>query len=218
MSNLVTFAPGWNLDVPAGTLLVRADVHMNQRPGAGGFAAILEAADWKETILIRGGHPDTDTDKMIAELIRELAHEIRGNRAVVITRSKPIGQAMSQVFKPYRMIRLLGNSPLAVADATRHAAVMAERAQGTRKRQSDRLMTGRYGPNEHYSENQDVGTVHNAIQALLTAIKDDDLEKPGVLHAAQELLDAAEGAQKAQLGKALRSLTANDIGKATKEI
>lgn len=217
MSNLLTFAPGWNLDVPAGTLLVRADVHMNQRPGAGGFAAILEAADWKETILIRGGHHETTTDGMISDLIRELSHEIKGNRAVVITRSRPIGQAMSQVFKPYRMIRLLGNSPLAVADATRHAAVMAERSQITRRMHRDRLITERYGPNESYSENQDVGTVHAAIQALLLAVGDDDLTKPSVIHAAQELLDAAEGAQKAQLRQALRSLTANDIKKATKE-
>jgi hypothetical protein len=218
MSNLVTHAPGWNLDVPAGTLVVRADVHMNQRPGAGGFAAILEAADWKESILIRGGHPDTTTDQMIADLVRELSHEIRGNRAVVITRSKPIGQAMSNVFKPYRMIRLLGNSPLAVADATRHAAVMAERAQGTRKEQRDRLMTARYESSEHYSENQDTATVHNAIQALLLAINDADLSKPSVVHAAQELLDAAEGAQRAKLREALGSLTANDIRKPTKEI
>ncbi len=217
MSSLLTNAPGWNIDVPAGTMLIRADVVMNQRPGAGGFAAIIEAKDLPETILIRGGTPDTTTDGMARVLIAKLAQEIRGNRAVVLTRNEPIGQILATAFKPFKMIRMLGNSPAAVADATRHAAVMAERVEGTRKDHFDRLLSARYEVSEHYSENQDIGTVHTALQNLLKALVGADLQKADVKRAAQKVLDASEHALKVKQREAIRSLTANDIPKATKE-
>lgn len=217
MSALLTFAPGWNLDVPAGTMLIRADVVMNQRPGAGGFAAIIEAKDLPETILIRGSTPDTTTDGMHKLLVAKLAHEIKGNRAVILTRNRPTGQALATAFKAFKMVRMLGNSPAAVADATRHAAVMAERAERTQQDHFDRLQSLRYEPSEHYSENQDVGSVHSAIQNLLQVISADDLRKPEVAKAAQKVLDAEKAARDARLREALRGLTANDVPKKTKE-
>src|SRR3546814_4863622 len=66
---------------------------------------------------------------MMKLLAVRLAEEIKGNRAVVITRNQLVQQKLAEVFKPFKMIRFLANSPLAVADATRNAAVMAERVQ-----------------------------------------------------------------------------------------
>lgn len=217
MTPLLTFAPGWNLEVPAGTLLIRADVVMNQRPGAGGFAAIIEAADLTETVLVRGGIPDGTTDDLIKMLIGRLAVEIKGNRAVVITRSPPVGRELSTVFKRFKMIRMVLNSPLAVADATRHAAVMAERAERTKEAHMDRLLSARYEPSEDHSETQDTGIVHSAIQTLLRAVSGADLSKNDVSEAAQGVLDAAEKARLVRQRQTIQSLTANDIPKMTKE-
>lgn len=217
MNPLLTFAPGWNLEVPAGTLLIRADVVMNQRPGAGGFAAIIEAADLAETVLVRGGIPDGTTDDLIRILIGRLASEIRGNRAVVITRSPVIGRELGTIFKKFKMVRLMLNSPLAVADATRQAAVMAERAERTRETHLDRLLSSRYEPSEDHSDVQDTGIVHNAIQTLLKAVNGADIENSSVEKAAQGLLDAAETARLVRQREALRILTANDIPKKTRE-
>lgn len=217
MNPLLTFAPGWNVDIPAGTMLIRADVVLNRRPGPGGFAAVIEAKDVAETIIIRGSTPDTTTDAMIAALITELAKEIRGNRAVVLTRSQPIGEAMIKAFKPFKMIRLLGYMPVAVSDATRHAAVMAERAERTGTDHFDRLLDARYERSEHYSESQDSSTVHAAIQSLVRTVSTTDLKRPEVAKAAQHVLDSAEEHRTARLKEALRGLTANDIPKPTKE-
>lgn len=217
MSALLTFAPGWNHDVPAGTMLIRADVVMNQRPGAGGFCAIIEAKDLQETILIRGGTPDTTTEDMIRAMVSMMATEIKGNRAVIFTRSQPIGNLVATAFKPFKMVRMILNSPLAVSDATRQAHVMAERAERTNGDHYDRLLSARYEPSEHYSEAQDVVTVHTAIQNLLKAVAGADLKNPSVVKASQSVVDAAEGARVAKVREAIRGLTANDIPKATKE-
>lgn len=217
MSGLLTFAPGWNLKVPAGTVVVRADVVMNQRPGAGGFAAVIESSDGSETILLRGGSPDTDTDAMIIALITELAREIRGSRAVVMTRNAPIGKAVSAAFKRFKMVRMVLNAPIAVSDATRHAHVMAERAQGTNRDQLDRLLLARFEPSEEHADNQDSGAVHSAIQTLLNATAGANVNDPAVVNAAQKYMDACAAEVKAREGNLLRSLTANDVPKRTKE-
>lgn len=218
MSGLLTFAPGWNLKVPAGTVVVRADVVMNQRPGAGGFAAVLESSDSSETVLLRGGSPDTDTDAMIITLITELAKEIRGNRAVIMTRSPPIGKAVSAAFKRFKMVRMVLSVPMAVSDATRHAHVMAERAQGTNRDHLDRLMFSRFEPSEDHADNQDSGAVHAAIQTLLKSTSGANVNDPSVVKAAQAYMDACHAEVKARESDLLRSLTANDVPKRVKEI
>ena len=217
MNPLLTFAPGWNLNVPAGTLLIRADVVMNQRPGPGGYAAIIEASDVSDTILLRGGIPDGTTDDLIRKMVRQLAHEIKGNRSVIITRSPAIGAELSSLFKKFKMIRMVLNSPLAVADATRHAAVMAERADQTKSTSDEQLISERFMKSEDYSEAQDAGIVHEAIQKLLDAVKGANLDNSSISAAAQEVLNTAEGARLARQKKALHSLTANDVAKKTKE-
>lgn len=217
MNPLLSFPPGWNLNVPAGTLLIRADVVMNQRPGPGGYAAIIEAADVSETKLLRGGIPDATTDDLIKRMVRHLAHEIKGNRAVVLTRSPAIGAEIATIFKKFKMIRMVLNSPLAVADATRHAAVMAERADQTKEVNDEQLISERYAKSEDYSEAQDTGVVHEAIQRLIDTVKDVNLNNSSVSSAAQSLLDAAEGSRLARQRQALHSLTANDVVKKTKD-
>jgi hypothetical protein len=216
MTPLLSYAPGWNLDVPAGTLVIRCDVVMNQRPGAGGYAAILEAADMMETILLRGGIPDGTTDDLVNLLVTRLAAEIRGNRAVILTRSPIIGTMLGKVFKQYRMIRMVLNMPLAVADATRHAAVMAERSEHLREFHEDRLLSARYAPCEEHSDNQDSGLVHAALQNLLKTVSGANLNKEEVQKASQNALDAVEAARVSRLRQTLRTNTANDIPKMTK--
>jgi hypothetical protein len=218
MSGLLTFAPGWNLKVPAGTVVVRADVVMNQRPGAGGFAAVVESSDSQETVLLRGGSPDTDTEAMIMVLITELAKEIRGNRAVVMTRNQPIGRAVSDAFKRFKMVRMVLNAPLAVSDATRHAHVMAERAQGTRRDHHDRLLFSKFEPKEDRTDNQDSGGVHAAIQTLINATDGANVNSEAVRKASQAYMDACHVEVKAKEQELLRSLTANDVPRRVKEI
>src|SRR3546814_2168422 len=65
MSHRLSFPPGWNLEIPAGTMLIRVDVVMNSRPGAGGYCAIIEAADLQDIIILRGGEPESDTLRMM---------------------------------------------------------------------------------------------------------------------------------------------------------
>src|SRR3546814_13976560 len=62
---LLSFPPGWNLEIPAGTMLIRVDVVMSSRPGAGGYCAIIEAADLQDIIILRGGEPESDTLRMM---------------------------------------------------------------------------------------------------------------------------------------------------------
>lgn len=228
MSHLLTYPPGWNLDVPAGTYVIRADVVMNTRPGAGGYCAILEASDLPEIVLLRGGHPSTDTKTMLKTLAKKLAEEIRGNRAVVLCRTQVIQQELAGVFKPYKMIRILGNSPIAVADATRHAAVMAERGFQRRslapthpdygKAYYERLVSARYQvQSEEFHEAQDSGVVHRSLSALIKQVGFGDLTREDVRKAAQEALDATDSHRIAMQKDAIRSLTVNDIPKPTKE-
>lgn len=215
---LLSYPSGWNLDVPAGTVLVRVDVVMNTRPGAGGFCAILEAADFKENILIRGCHPETDTERLMNILALRLAEEIQGNRAVILARTQTMLQTLGSVFKPYKMIRMLGHSPLAVCDATRHAHVMAERARNTNQFDEERLMIARFEPNkEEFSENQDTKTVHSALHHIIQRVGFADLKSKTAQKAVQDLLDAAEGELVARQRSAVRKQTANDIPKPTRE-
>lgn len=216
MNGLLSYHPGWTLEVPAGTLFIRADVVMNTRPGAGGYSAVLEARDMQELILLRGGEPDTSTERMIQILAVRLAQEIKGNRAVILTRNLPIQQGLADIFKRYNMIRVLGHSPMAVSDTTRHAAVMAERCQILGQRHEDRFLISRHEPNdEDFNENQDVKSVHAALQHLVKTVGVNDLNNPVVQKAAQDLLDAAERERLAIQKKAIRKLTAHDIPKAT---
>ncbi|QAY80207.1 hypothetical protein [Sphingosinicella sp. BN140058] len=226
--SLLTFPPGWNLDIPAGTLLIRADVVMNTRPGAGGYCAIIEASDVKDLTLLRGGEPESDTEKMMRFLAVRLAEEIGGNRALVLTRGRVAQQALAEAFKPWKMIRFLGHSNAAVADATRHAAVMAERSYGRTllapghpnymKVHEERLQLARYEPNgEAYNENQDVKTVHAALQHLVSVVGFGDLKNPRVQQAAQQYLNAAENERLAHQQFAIRAITANDIPKPTRD-
>ncbi len=215
---LLSFPPGWNLKVPVGTVLVRVDVVMNTRPGAGGYAAILEAADQKESVLLRGGIPETNTEHMIKMLGIRLAEEIQGNRAVILTRSSIMYSSLSMVFKPYKLIRLLGNSPLAVADATRHAHVMAERALCREEASEERMMMARFEPSkEEFHNNQDTKTAHAALQTLLDTVGVSDLKSPSVQKAVQEVLEATENEVVAFHRDAIRQCTANDIPKPTRE-
>src|SRR3546814_16272016 len=85
MSHLLSFPPGWNLEIPAGTMLIRVDVVMNSRPVAGGYCAIIEAADLQVVIILRGGEPEADTLRLLKLLSVRHAEEIKGNHAVVIT-------------------------------------------------------------------------------------------------------------------------------------
>jgi hypothetical protein len=228
MSGLLTFPPGWNLDIPAGTMLIRADVVMNTRPGAGGYCAILEARDLKDIVLIRGGEPETDTVRLMKILALRLAEEIQGNRAVIMTRNYLVQQSLAEVFKPYKMIRFLANSPLAVADASRHAAVMAERSlhrttlayadELYMKPHNERMLVARYEINgEEFNENQDVKTVHAALQHLVNTVGFGDLDSQRVKDAAQAVVDAAEFERLTHQEHAIRALTANDIPKPTRE-
>src|SRR3546814_3005519 len=84
------------------------------------------------------------------------------------------------------MIRFLANSPLAVADATRNAAVMAERVQirttlpfhheQFMKPHDERLLVSPFVANsEEYNENQDVAPLQSALQHLVTNVSFDAL-------------------------------------------
>lgn len=211
MSDLLTNPPGWNIDVPAGTFLIRADVVMNRRPGPGGYAAIFEAKDLQETLLIRGGIPDTTTDDAIVALISRMASVIGSNRAVIFTRNAPVHEALSARFKPFRMIRMVGYHNHVVADATRHAAVMAERASLTKKEEFEEFGIARYHASEEYSPGQDVATLHKAVQTIADRADLDGVESPNVRKAIQDLLDASENERVRRLNDAVRSITANDI-------
>jgi hypothetical protein len=228
MSNLLTFPPGWNLNIPAGTMLIRVDVVMNSRPGAGGYCAIIEASDLTETVLIRGGEPETDTVRIMKVLAVRLAEEIQGNRAVIITRNSLVKETLAEVFKPYRMIRYLANSPVAVADATRHAAVMAERVQQRTmlpaghelymKPHDERHLVAHHVENsEDFHESQDTQHVHSALQHLVSEVGFDSLKSKRVLEASQAVIDASERERQTQQIVALQSLTANDIAKPTQQ-
>lgn len=210
--SLFSFAPGWNLQVPAGTVLVRADVVMHRRPGAGGYCAVIEAADQKDVVVIRGGDPNSDTERMIHLLGTRLSDEIHGNRAVILTRTAPMHQRFGSYFKPFKMIRLIGHSPLAVADATRHAAVMAERSRYVEDPPFERFEISRYEINpEEHNEKQDTSTVHDALQTLLTMVSHDDLRRPSVQKAAQDFLDAVQHEHLAHHQDAISKMTAHDI-------
>lgn len=211
MSDLLTNPPGWNIDVPAGTYLIRADVVMNRRPGPGGYAAIFEAKDLSETKIIRGGIPDTTTDDAIQTLIAKMADVIGANRAVIFTRNAPIHEAMATKFKPFKMIRMLGYHNHVVADATRHAAVMAERASCKRKDEFETFAIARYHRSEEYSPGQDVMTMHKAVQVIADKADLDGVSSPAVQQAMQDLLDAAEKERVSRLNEVVRSITANDI-------
>lgn len=215
---LLSFPAGWNLDVPAGTIIARVDTVMNTRPGAGGYAAILEASDLKETILIRGGEAETDTERMLRILALRLAEEIHGNRAVIVTRSQSALQILGEIFKPYRMIRMLGHSPLTVCDATRHAHVMAERSLNRGAAHEERLLVARFEPNkEDFNENQDTKSMHSVLQHLIKMLGLKDLSNPAVQSAAQAVLTAAEREFAAHQKNAIRRMTTNDIPKPTRE-
>lgn len=212
MSSLLSFAPGWNLKIPAGTILVRADVVMHRRPGPGGYCAIIEAPDLKDIVIIRGGEHDSNTERMIHLLATRLSEEIGGNRAVVMTRSAPMHQRFGGFFKPYKMIRLIGHSPLAVSDATRHAAVMAERSTFKTKPHSERFEIARYEINpEEHNENQDTKTVHSALQTLLNMVSFQDLRHEPVRIATQEFLDAVDREHLAYHQDTISKLTEHDI-------
>ncbi|AXK43769.1 hypothetical protein [Erythrobacter aureus] len=215
---LLSFPPGWNLKAPIGTMLVRVDVVMNTRPGAGGYAAIFEAADQKETVLLRGGIPDTNTEHMMKTLGVRIAEEIQGNRAVILTRSQVMYASLSTIFKPYKLIRLLGHSPLAVSDATRHAHVMAERALCRGEASEERLMMARFEPSrEDFHNNQDTQTAHAALQKLIDTVGVSDLKSKNVQKAVQDVLDTTEEEVVAFHRDAIRKCTANDIPKPTRE-
>lgn len=227
MSHLLSFPPGWNLEIPAGTMLIRVDIVMNSRPGAGGYCAIIEASDLHDIVILRGGQPETETLRMMKLLAVRLAEEIKGNRAVIITRNQLAQESIAEVFKPYKMIRFLANSPLAVADATRHAAVMAERVQIRTtlpfdhelymKPQDERLLVSRYVANsEEFSENQDVRPLQSAMQHLLSNVKFEALNSQRVVEASQAVLDAAETERLVNHKAVLKKITANDIPKPTK--
>src|SRR3546814_19558976 len=109
MSHLLSFPPGWNLEIPAGTMLIRVDVVMNSRPGAGGYCAIIEAADLQDIIILRGGEPESDTLRLMKLLAVRLAEEIKGNSAVVINRNQLAQQKFAEVFTTFKMIRFSAN-------------------------------------------------------------------------------------------------------------
>lgn len=161
--------------------------------------------------------PDGTTPDLVRKMVRQLAQEIKGNRAVILTRSPAIGQEIANLFKRFKMIRMVLNSPLAVADATRHAAVMAERADQTKSSMDEQLISERFAKSEDYSDTQDTGIVHDAIQKLLNAVKEANINNSSVSSAAQAVLDTAEVARLTRQRKALHSLTANDVRKKTKE-
>lgn len=228
MSSLLTFPPGWKLKIPAGTMLIRTDIVMNTRPGAGGYCALIEAADLKEIVLIRGGESETDTLRMMKLLAVRLAEEIQGNRAVIISRNQLVQESLGDVFKPYKMIRFLANSALAVADATRHAAVMAERMhqrsllpsyhENYMKSHDERhLITPQDASEEDYNENQDVKPLHAALQHLVTNVGFDSLNSKRTVDAAQAVVTASEKERLILHQHALEKITANDIPKPTQE-
>lgn len=227
MSHLLSFPAGWNLDVPAGTMVVRVDVVMNSRPGAGGYCAIIEASDLQDVVILRGGEPESETLRMMKLLAVRLAEEIQGNRAVIITRNQLAKEALAEVFKPFKMIRFLANSPLAVADATRNAAIMAERVQIRTslpfdhelymKPHDERLLVSRYIPNsEDYNDNQDVKPLQAAIQHLVSNVGFDALNSKRVVEASQAVIDAAEEERLVNHQATLKKITASDIPKPTK--
>lgn len=214
---LLTFPSGWNLNVPAGTLLIRVDVVMDTRPGAGGYCAIIEASDLMENLLIRGGEPESSTDRIIKILASRLAEEIGPNRAMILTRNEPVYQALNGIFQSFKMIRIMGHSPLAVCDATRHAHVMAERSKYLKEPHEERFYTTIFKPNkEEFSENQDVKTVHDAVQHLMTNVGLDDLKNEQVKLAVQNIFKAANDEAAAFQRESIRRQTTNDIPKSTK--
>lgn len=216
MSHLLTFSPGWTLPVPAGTMLVRLDIAFKVRPGAGGFALILEAADLDELILVRGSVPHAHTEELVACALANLASEIGANRALILTRNHFVAQQISDQLKPFRMLRILASHPLAVADATRHAAIMAERADYTTNPETERMMASRKIEPEDHDVIHDAAPILKALQTLVRNVEPDKLDDPALQEKATNLLSAANESRLRRLARKIGKIVRNDIPTTTK--
>lgn len=208
--------PSRAFEIPAGTILALVDIHMITRPGAGGYAALFQSSDIPGTTLIRGGDPDTDTPKIIRTLIKTMADKIAGNRAMIICRNQDLQNAISDAFAAFRMIRVLGHQDMAVAEASKHAAIMAERVTHLSRPVSDELQFHRYAkPMDRSDDASDSRFMYKAIDTLVKLVSTQDLHNPHVAEAAQAILDAAEEERKALLRTTVQKITAHDIARPT---
>lgn len=216
MSHMLTFSPGWQIPMPAGTMLIRLDIAFKTRPGAGGYAMIIEASDLDEIVLIRGSQPQASTEDLVDLTLANLAKEVAKNRAVILTRNNVIAQKVSERIKPFRMLRVLGSHPLAVADATRHASVMAERADYVAQPQLERMVITRTIDPEDFDKINDAAPILRAIGTLVNATQNADLDNTKVLETANKLLSAGNESRLRMLARRLTKLVKHDIATPTK--
>lgn len=212
MAEIVTFSLTQPLKIVPGTILIRCDTFMVERPGAGGYAIIIDGLLDKETMLITRGFANTDSETLTTHLVKLLAEQITENRAVVITRSQATWQTLSTKFQPFRLIRVLAYSAYAVADATRYAHVSAVTAQCLGHNVQDKLVIGNYvSP----SENSDmIGKSSEAtLEAMLRHPKIPGTDNQQIRRMVQETFNAAEAVDVASLQKSIDLATANDIPK-----
>lgn len=216
MSHMLTFSPGWQIPMPAGTMLIRLDIAFKTRPGPGGYAMIIEASDLEEIIMIRGSQPNATTDDLIDLTLANLAKEVSKNRAVILTRNSVIAHQISERIKPFRMLRVLGSHPLAVADATRHASIMAERADHVAQPQLERMVITRAVDPEDLDKLNDAAPLLRAIGTIVTATQGADLDDPRITSTASKMLFAGNESRLRILARRLAKLVKHDIATTTK--
>ncbi|MBT9137338.1 MAG: hypothetical protein DDT34_02428 [Firmicutes bacterium] len=215
MSGLLSFDLGRQLNLPNGTLLIRCDSVMVERPGAGGYAIIVDGMIAGETILKVCGKAETTTDALSEDMVRTIARTIRDNRAVVITRSESTFKLLSTKFSPFKLIRLIGYNSFAVSDATRHAHVSAIKAQYTKRDFIDEHQFS-----EYVGLLRDRGTagdaLKDAVRKIASNTKIGSNADPELTNLAQELLNAMETVDKLRLQETINKLTARDIPRPVK--
>ena len=206
-----TFSPGWDIKIPAGTRLIRADIAFVRRPGPGGFCALIESSDLMSLRLIRGGMTDATTPALINELLYHLAHEIKDRRAVILVRNRIVQDHLAEKLRPYRLIRILGPMPLAVADATRNAAVMAERCDHIDRRDIEHFEINRRDYTDEPLDKTDAGPIQTSLEMVIKAIPPQSLDNPKIRERVERVLDAAHTSVKRTLSKIIQKTTAHDV-------
>lgn len=214
MSTILTFRPGPSLPMPAGTLLVRADLVMTQMPGPGGFSIIIEAAGKAAARIISVGLPDTRTSELAHMLASEIGHVVGANRALLLVRSRHAEKLLIASFAQCKLIRIIGQSPLAVADATRLAHVAATRA--ALKAQPWRETSDNVLVNDDELDPASAADQQRLRDAICHLVQTDDagLAATTFREAAQTLIDAATAADAASLERRKQMLVGRDLPRA----
>ena len=206
MSGLLVDTIGRDASIPANTLVILFDIAFVSRPGPGGYAAIIAEGEEAEIKVLRGALPEATTSALLAEALAKLAPEIGRKRALFVVRTPEIADLLTNRLKDFKLLRVLGNSPLAVCEATRHASVIAERTWHTRKAIAETFRVT--AEIDQLDENalKDLGPIRVALGVAAEAITPEKLDQPKVAAKAQALLDQAQATRLFSLGNRIREM------------